>query len=135
MYSKRWTVDQNFCTIWDSHQQYMRGPANPCCQHLYHILNFGYLNGCLCVCSVLSDSKPHGLCRPPGFSVHEFPRQEYWSRMPFCPIGDLPHLGIKLPNPALAGGYHWATWDYLLMTFSGKVFCFLPVLVTNVTPI
>ena len=37
-----------------------------------------------------------------------FPRQEYWSGLPFPPPGDLPNLGIKLASPAsstLAGGF------------------------------
>ena len=32
----------------------------------------------------------------------EFSRQEYWSRLPFLPPGDLPNPGIKLVSPALA---------------------------------
>jgi len=28
-----------------------------------------------------------------------FPRQEYWSGLPFPPPGDFPHPGIKLPSP------------------------------------
>ena len=32
-----------------------------------------------------------------------FPRQEYWSGLPFPSPGDLPHPGIKLESPALAG--------------------------------
>ena len=32
-----------------------------------------------------------------------FPRQEYWSRLPFLPPGDLPHPGIEPKSPALAG--------------------------------
>ena len=38
----------------------------------------------------------------------EFPRQEYWSRLPFLPPGDLPDPGIKPVSPvvhALAGGF------------------------------
>ena len=38
----------------------------------------------------------------------EFSRQEYWSRLPFPPPGDLPDPGIKptsLVSPALAGGF------------------------------
>ena len=35
----------------------------------------------------------------------EFPRQEYWSRLPFPFPGDLPHLGIKPETPALAGRF------------------------------
>ena len=37
-----------------------------------------------------------------------FPRQEYWSGLPFPPPGDLPDPGIKpvsLVSPALAGGF------------------------------
>ena len=36
-----------------------------------------------------------------------FPRQEYWSGLPFPPPGDIPEIGIKptsLASPALAGG-------------------------------
>ena len=32
-----------------------------------------------------------------------FPRQEYWSVLPFPPPGDLPNPGIKPGSPALAG--------------------------------
>ena len=37
-----------------------------------------------------------------------FPRQEYWSGLPFPPPGDLPHPGIEpvsLMSPALAGRF------------------------------
>ncbi|ELR60425.1 hypothetical protein M91_18992, partial [Bos mutus] len=37
-----------------------------------------------------------------------FPRQEYWSGLPFPTPGDLPDPGIKpasLVSPALAGGF------------------------------
>ena len=37
-----------------------------------------------------------------------FPRQEYWSGLPFPSLGGLPHPWIKsssLPSPALAGGF------------------------------
>ena len=30
-----------------------------------------------------------------------FSRQEYWSGLPFPPLGDLPNLGIELVSPAL----------------------------------
>ena len=33
-----------------------------------------------------------------------FPRQEYWSRLPFPSPRDLPEPGIKPAPPALAGG-------------------------------
>ena len=34
-----------------------------------------------------------------------FPRQEYWSMLPFPSPGDLPDPGIKPTFPALAGGF------------------------------
>ena len=34
-----------------------------------------------------------------------FPRQEYWSGLPFPPPGDLPDSGIEPASPALAGGF------------------------------
>ena len=34
-----------------------------------------------------------------------FPRQEYWSGLPFLSLGDLPDLGIKPSFPALAGRF------------------------------
>ena len=35
----------------------------------------------------------------------EFPRQEYWSGLPFPFLGDLPDSGIEPGSPALAGGF------------------------------
>ena len=34
-----------------------------------------------------------------------FSRQEYWSGLPFPPLGDLPDPGTKLASPALAGRF------------------------------
>ena len=34
-----------------------------------------------------------------------FPRQEYWSSLPFPSPGNLPNSGIKPTSPALAGGF------------------------------
>jgi len=34
-----------------------------------------------------------------------FPRQGYWSGLPFLSPGDLPNSGIKLASPALADGF------------------------------
>ena len=31
----------------------------------------------------------------------EFPRQEYWTRMPFPSLGDFPHPGIEPASPVL----------------------------------
>ena len=40
-----------------------------------------------------------------------FPRQEYWSGLPFSSPGDLPDPGIELVSPAQQVDffYHWAT--------------------------
>ena len=42
-----------------------------------------------------------------------FPRQEYWSGLPFPSLEDLPDPGIKLASPALAGGFftNCNTWE------------------------
>ena len=37
-------------------------------------------------CPALNDPKDY---RPPGSSVHGFPRQEYWSGLSYPPPGDL----------------------------------------------
>ena len=34
-----------------------------------------------------------------------FPRQEYWSGLPFPSPGDLPDPGVEPMSPALAGGF------------------------------
>ena len=49
-------------------------------------------------CPTLSDRMD---CSPPGSSVHEFSRQEYWSGLPLPSPWDLPEPGIKPGFPAL----------------------------------
>ena len=39
-------------------------------------------------------------CSPPGSSVHEFSRQEYWSGLPFPSPRDLPDTGTKARSSA-----------------------------------
>ena len=44
----------------------------------------------------------------------EFPRQEYWSGLPFPPLGDLPNPGFEPTSPAapaLAGRFFTTTWE------------------------
>ena len=63
--------------------------------------------------SVVSDS----FCSPidsslPDFSVHGFPRQDYWSGLLLPIPGYLPNNGLKhasLASPALAGGFFTTT--------------------------
>ena len=61
----------------------------------------GHLPSCVCVraqsCLTLCDPMD---CSPPRSSIHGFPRQEYRSRLPFPPPGDLPDTGIKPGPPA-----------------------------------
>ena len=35
----------------------------------------------------------------------EFPRQEYWSGLPFLSLGDLPDSGIEPVSPTLTDGF------------------------------
>ena len=47
---------------------------------------------CLCVCSVVSDSATPRTVSHQGLLSMGFTRQEYWSGLPFPPLGDLPNL-------------------------------------------
>jgi len=47
--------------------------------------------------------QPHGQQPIRLFCPWDFPWQEYWSGLPFPPLGDLPNLGIEPASPALAG--------------------------------
>ena len=61
----------------------------------------------LCAQSCLTLCDPM-VCNPPGSSVMEFPRQEFWSGWPLPTRGDLPDPGIELASltsPALAGRF------------------------------
>ena len=54
----------------------------------------------------MSDSfaMPQIVARQAPLSIG-FPRQEYWSQLPFPSPGDLPDPGIKPSSPTLAGGF------------------------------
>ena len=72
---------------------------------------------------------------PPGFSVHGFSRQEYWSGLPFPSPGDLPDPGIKPRSPALQADFYHLSHQgspkggnkhrYNLLRICLK--CFLPI--------
>ena len=51
----------------------------------------------------MSDLQPGGLACQALLSMG-FPRQEYWSGLPFPSLGDLPDLEIKPVSLGLAGG-------------------------------
>ena len=74
--------------------------------------------GCVCVC--VSGQLPPTVwdpidCSPPSSSVHGNPRQEYWSRWPCPPPGDLPNPGIKPEAPESS-----ALWEDSLSTESPR---------------
>ena len=62
----------------------------------------------VCVC-MLSHFSHVRLCNPmdcsPPVSSMGFSRQEYWSGLPFPPLGGLPDPETKPAFPALAGGF------------------------------
>ena len=62
----------------------------------------------VCVSSIVFNSvTPWTVANQASLSMGFF-RQEYWSRLPFPPPGDLPNLGIKpvsLVSPALASDF------------------------------
>ena len=78
------------------------------------LLEKGSMHKCVCVCvyvlscSVMSDSyDPMAVAHQAPLSIG-FTSQEYWSRLPFPPPGDLLDPGIEptsLVFPALAGGF------------------------------
>ena len=68
-------------------------------------------------------------CSPPGSTLREFSRQEYWIELPFPPPWDLPNPGTEptsLMSPALAGVFFTTstTWEancfYIYMDFPGS---------------
>ena len=72
---------------------------------------------CVLSCSVVSHSSvtPWTVARQAPLSMG-FPRQEYWSGLPFPSSRDFPDPGFKptsLPFPTLAGGFltTGATWE------------------------
>ena len=48
------------------------------------------------------------------------PWQEYWSGLPFPPLGDLPNPGIKPTSPASAGGFFTTsvTWEAWILYYN-----------------
>ena len=61
---------------------------------------------CCCLVAKLFPTllQPQGLAHQAPLSMG-FPRQEYWSGLPFPSPGDILNPGIKPASPALAGGF------------------------------
>ena len=68
---------------------------------LFQLIIPGSLSSTMCACSVTSHSAIPGTVAHQAPLSMGFPRQEYWSGLPFPPPGDLPDPGIKPASPAL----------------------------------
>ena len=76
------------------------------CEHAkdYRIINFQWVNCtvcelCMCVLSrVRLFATPWTVAHQAALSMG-FPRQEYWSGLPFPLAGDLPDLGVEPMSP------------------------------------
>ena len=86
-----------------------------------------HVNAAAVLCSVVSDSfRPRELQPAQAPLSTGFPRQEYWSGLPFPTPEDLPGPGMKsmsLISPALASEFffffhHCATWEAHLISMS-----------------
>ena len=69
-------------------------------KHIYFSNDFCHVCAqlCLFLCNPMD-------CSPPGSSVYEFSRQEYWSESPFPTSGDFSHPEMGVESPALAGRF------------------------------
>ena len=63
-----------------------------------HYCCYWVAKSCLTLCNSMDSS-------PEAPLSMEFPRQKYWSGLPFPSPGDLPDPGIELTSPALTGGF------------------------------
>ena len=66
--------------------------------------NILVFSGCSTVKSCLTLTIPWTVAHRAPLSMG-FPRQEYWSGLPFPSPGDLPNPGTELTSPTLAGGF------------------------------
>ena len=79
------------------------------CAHIFR--QPGYITVCVYVCTrVLSPSVVSGSATPWIIACQTplsmgFPREEYWSGLPFHLPGDLPDPGIEPVSPALVGKF------------------------------
>ena len=104
-------------------------PASPALQAVSYIAGWFFTNWAtweapfipVCLCAKSLQSCPT-LCNPMDYIAHQaplsmgFPRQEYWSGLPFPTSGDLPNPGIEPlspTSPALPDRFFTtsATWE------------------------
>ena len=84
-----------------------------------------------------SFATPRTVARQAPLSI-EFPRQEYWSGLPFPSLGDLPDPGTEptfLTSLSLAGGFSTTstTWEDL-ESIDGQLFGYSALVPTHVVP-
>ena len=91
---------------------------------------------CCCLVTVSSDSfvTPWTVAHQAPLSMG-FPRQEYWSGLPFPSPGDLPNPGIKPTTPVLTGGFFTVepsrkltyvhTVPQIIQYFFSELFCLI----------
>ena len=80
----------------------------------YFPSRLNFLCACCCLVTKWYPTLCYAMaCSPPGSSVMGFPRQEYWSGLPFPSPGDPPDPGIKPESPAFQA-------DSLLTESHGK---------------
>ena len=99
--------DQNLALTKDRHWVWVR------IQHLW----FQLLRSCGSLLPITWIAMWQDHC--PGSSAHGFPRQEYWSGLPFPSPGDLPYTGTEPTSPvfpALAGSF-FTTWEAPVLIF------------------
>ena len=102
-------------------QYILQLPCTPGDDHPPNHIHFWTLSVCVCVLIHFSHvrlSYPMD-CSPQAPLSTGFPREEYWSRLPFPPPGDLPDSGIEpasLIPPELEGEFFTTstTWEALV---------------------
>ena len=117
---------------------------------VYTPVSISYI--CTCVlmriaksCPTLYDPTDYS---PPASSVHGiFPRQEYWSGLPFPTPGDLPNPGIEPVSPkapALAGRFFTTEppgkpmlyiWTYIYISVSTHLLVYIPIPISILVPL
>ena len=68
------------------------------------LVSTGLLMKSIC-CKVMSDFVTSWTAAHQALQSMAFPRQEYWSGLPFPSPGDLPDPGVEPTSPALTGGF------------------------------
>ena len=74
---------------------------------IFFLMTWNYIHICICAQLLSYDllfATPWTVAHQTPLSMG-FPRQEYWSSLPFSSPGDFSDPGIEPVSPALAGGF------------------------------